>query len=205
MAVISDEIIDLSLDYKEYKLLLDGLMKDGRTTGENQDEWLVDYSRLNLQRMSRLDKTWKPSDKIEKRMLAMETPLIWLTITEGWCGDAAQIVPILEKIAAINPLISHRLILRDENPGLMEQFLTNGTRSIPKTVILEQSTHRVLGSWGPRPAGAVDLLKDLKQQNALPKEEMYSQLHGWYAKDKGSHTAKEFVDSVEFALVTAES
>lgn len=201
---ISEELLGKAYDYKGYRDMLAGLIEDGKTTGTNQDDWLVDYARLNLQRMNRLDKTWKISDDQENRMLSIDTPLTWLTITEGWCGDAAQIIPVIEKLAVSNPLIDHKLILRDENLELMDQFLTNGTRSIPKTIIMETETKRVLASWGPRPSGAADLLKQLKANPDIPKEEMYNQLHGWYAKDKGRQTASEFLHIVETALETVK-
>jgi thiol-disulfide isomerase/thioredoxin len=200
MKLLSPEFIENAMDYKAYKNLLNQLIEEEKTTGPNQEDWLVDYARLNIQRMNRLDKTWTVPDKIENRLLSFDTPLTFLTITEGWCGDAAQIVPIIDKLASANPLISHRLILRDENPEIMDQFLTKGTRSIPKIIILETGSDKVLASWGPRPSGAAELLNQLKSENNLPKEERYSQLHAWYAKDKGAQIAKEFTKAVEEAL-----
>ncbi len=200
MTEILSGTLQQSLDYRSYRKLLDSLMSEEKTTGENQDDWLVDYAKLNIHRMNRLDKTWKPAESLEQRLLAIESSLTFLTITEGWCGDAAQIVPIIELMANTNPMITHRLVLRDEHPELMDQFLTNGTRSIPKTIIIDNATAKVLGSWGPRPTGAAALLKALKLQSGLPKEEQYNQLHGWYAKDKGEQTATEFLDAVEQGL-----
>ena len=121
---VTKEVLETAFDYKSYKDMLTRLIEEDKTTGQNQDEWIVDYARLNLQRMNRLDKTWQISDELENRMLSIDTPLTWLTLTEGWCGDAAQIIPVIEKLANANPLIDHKLILRDENLELMDRFLT---------------------------------------------------------------------------------
>lgn len=201
---VTKEVLETAFDYKSYKDMLTRLIEEDKTTGQNQDEWIVDYARLNLQRMNRLDKTWQISDELENRMLSIDTPLTWLTLTEGWCGDAAQIIPVIEKLANANPLIDHKLILRDENLELMDRFLTNGTRSIPKTIILETETKKVLAVWGPRPSGAAELLHELKANPDIPKEEMYNQLHGWYAKDKGRQTAAEYLNALETALKTVK-
>lgn len=197
MNYLNDVVIDNAVSYSDYRKKLDELIAEGKTTGPNQDEWLVDYARLNIQRMNRWDKTWVVPEKLEQELLAIEQPMIWLTITEGWCGDAAQVVPIIEKLASVNPMIQHKLILRDENPEIIDQFLTNGTRSIPKTILLDGEELQVLGSWGPRPTTAQQLLESLKAKGEVPKEELYNQLHGWYAKNKGVETAVEFMKEVK--------
>lgn len=197
MTNLNDTLIENAFSYTTYRKNLDALLAAGKTTGPNQEEWLVDYTRLNIQRMNRWDKTWKVSEELEQIMLGVERPMIWLTITEAWCGDAAQIVPIAEKLAAVNPLIQHRMILRDEHPEIMDQFLTNGTRSIPKIVFLDNEDFSVLGSWGPRPAAAAALLNQLKENGQLPKEELYNQLHAWYARDKGQKIAEEITGTMK--------
>lgn len=192
-SLLNESLIGNALSYSSYRKMLDGLIAEGKTTGPNQDEWLVDYTRLNVQRMNRWDKTWLIPEQLEQSMLEIERPMVWLTIAEGWCGDAAQVLPIVEKLAASNPMIRHRVILRDEHPAIMDQFLTNGSRSIPKVIFLDGDELSVLGSWGPRPAEASELLNRLKQNGELPREELYNQLHAWYAKDKGQKIANELI------------
>jgi len=196
---------DMDFNYKEYRKHLDELMADNKTTGPNQDDWLVDYARLNIQRMKRWENTWQPEEKQEELLLSIETPMTWLTLTEGWCGDAAQIIPIIDKLAQVNPLIEHKLVLRDENPALMDKFLTDGARAIPKTIFIDTETQLIYGSWGPRPRPARDLLKTLMDKKELPKEAIYSHLHAWYARDKGNHTAREFLQHLAEALVRREA
>lgn len=191
--MLEESLIDQAIPYTEYRKQLNELIEQGKTTGPNQDEWLVDYTRLNIQRMNRWDKTWVLPEAIEQELLRIEEPMVWLTITEAWCGDAAQILPIVEKMAQVNPLIQHKLILRDEHPSTMDQFLTNGSRSIPKIIFLNGDTLEVMGSWGPRPKEAGELLQQLMTNDTLPKEERYNQLHSWYAKHKGKEVAEELL------------
>ncbi|GAO42367.1 thioredoxin family protein [Flavihumibacter petaseus] len=189
------------MDYKQYRKHLDTLMEAQRTTGANQEEWLVDYTRLNIQRMRKVEENWKPSEQQEDLLLTFETPLRWITLTEGWSGDAAHIVPVIEKIAQINPLMQHQVLLRDENPELMDKFLTDGERAIPKTIFLDAETDQVWGSWGPRPKAAMELIHGLEASRALPKEAIFSQLHAWYQKDRGCRTAWDFIDHLQAAVL----
>lgn len=200
MAEITPELLSKAYTYSSYRQLLDTLMADGKTTGTQQDEQLVNYARLNLARMNRLDKTFKLSTRQWHQVHQVRTELLFITITEGWCGDAAQIVPVLDKVIAANPVWGHVLVLRDEQPALMDHFLTNGkSRSIPKTIILKRQTLEVIGSWGPRPSAAQALVDQLKAADT-PKEQLAEQLHGWYSQDKGASTAEEFIKAVDQAL-----
>ncbi len=191
--VITNELLNNAYTYEAYRQLLDELMAVGKTTGAKQEEWIVDYARLNLARMKRLDKTFHPDTETTKIIQNIKRRTVWLTITEGWCGDAAQIVPVINELAATNNLIQHKLILRDEHHEVIDQFLTNGkSRSIPKTVFIDLETLDVTGSWGPRPTAAQQLIDELNAANTDFKI-VAEKLHRWYADDQGQQTAKEFI------------
>lgn len=178
------------MTYSEYKSLLDSLMAKNMTTGTDQSEMMVNYARLNLQRMKRVEKTFKIIESLSKK-LEVCSPQKWLILTEGWCGDAAQIVPALEKIVlASNGKIESRYLLRDENIELMDLFLTNGGRAIPKVIILS-TENEIINNWGPRPESAQNLVNQLKSSNTA-FEELAEQLHAWYAKDKTISTQVEW-------------
>ena len=117
--------------------------------------------------------------------------MIWLIITEGWCGDAAQNIPIIEKIAAENSNIETRYILRDENLELMDVYLTNNARSIPKLIALDAKTLEEIGAWGPRPQAAMDYFYEMKAQG-LEKPQMMENLQRWYLQDKEKSVQTEF-------------
>ncbi len=184
--------LDASMSYGEYEALIERLVGEGKTTGPKQSESLASFTRLNLQRMNRLGKTIELGDEIKSAVRANSHEQIWLVITEGWCGDAAQNVPIIEKIAAESDIIQTRYILRDENPELIDRFLTFGARSIPKVIALDAETDEVLWTWGARPEAAQDLYLGLHKDGA-EKSAIMEQLQRWYNEDKGRAIQAEFV------------
>jgi len=115
-----------------------------------------------------------------------------MIITETWCGDSAQSIPILAKAASLNDKINLRIVLRDENLNIMDSYLTNGSRSIPKLVAFDENDNELF-QWGPRPQQAQNLMLKMKNDGA-PKDEMNKQLHLWYAKDRGNEIEKELIE-----------
>jgi hypothetical protein len=191
--VVELDRLNKAYSYAAYRQLIDELMAQNRTTGPIQTEQIVHYARLNIQRMQRLDKTIQLLPELQKALNELTEGYEWLIITEGWCGDAAQIVPVLEAIArASQDKIVTRYVLRDENLDLMDRYLTNGGRSIPKLIVLHSDTRAEAAAWGPRPAPAQELFMRLKQEE-VPYEDFVTQLHGWYAKDKTISTQQELL------------
>jgi hypothetical protein len=185
------EYIEKSMTYAEYIKLIDDLLLDGKTTGPNQSAAMFNYGKLNRQRMHRLEKTVKLTDSVVEKAKNNRRKMIWLIITEGWCGDAAQNIPTIEKIAAESDLIETRYVLRDENLELMDAYLTNNARSIPKMIALDAETLEELGTWGPRPQAAMNYFHELKEQN-LEKPEIMEKIQRWYLADKEQTIQKEF-------------
>ncbi|MBF9223907.1 thioredoxin family protein [Hymenobacter ruricola] len=191
--VLTAECLNRAYSYAAYRQLLDELMADNRTTGTTQTDQIIQYARLNLQRMQRLDKTIQLLPEMQKALNNLSEGYEWLVITEGWCGDAAQIVPVLEAVAkASQGKIATRYVLRDENLDLMDHYLTNGGRSIPKLIVLHTDTLAEAATWGPRPAPAQELFVRLKQEG-VSYEDFATQLHGWYAQDKTRTTQRELL------------
>ncbi len=185
------EYIKKSMCYAEYIKLIDDLLMDGKTTGPNQSEAMFNYGKLNRQRMHRLEKTIKLNDSVVEKAKGIQRKMIWLIITEGWCGDAAQNIPTIEKIAAENENIETRYVLRDENLALMDAYLTNNARSIPKLIALDAETWQKTGTWGPRPQIAMDYFYELKTQG-MEKPEIMEKIQRWYLSDKEQTIQKEF-------------
>ena len=185
------EYIEKAMMPEEYIELIDTLLADGKTTGPDQSEAMLNYGKLNRQRMKRLDKTVKLNDSLTKAANSFNRKMIWLIITEGWCGDAAQNLPVVEKIAEQSPKIETRYILRDENLDLMDQHLTNGARSIPVLIALDAETFKELGTWGPRPTAAMSYRKELLERG-LEKGEISEKIQRWYLADKERMIQREF-------------
>jgi hypothetical protein len=188
--------LDKSITYAEYVKLIDDLLAQGKTTGPNQSKDLFHYGKLNRQRMNRLEKTVVLNESLKEKAKNITSPMIWLIITEGWCGDAAQNIPIIEKIAAENPNIQTRYVLRDENLELMDAYLTNNARSIPKLIALDAETWREIGTWGPRPQIAMDYFYEMRA-GGMEKTQMMENMQRWYLADKNQNIQTEFESLLE--------
>jgi hypothetical protein len=200
MESILKNSLSKSYTYSEYRRQITLLLQEGESSGNEQSEALTHYSELNEVRMNRLDKTMKVSDENGQKLQNLKRNYIWLVISEGWCGDAAQILPVITKMAEQSEKIELRIVFRDENEALMNLFLTNGTKSIPKLIILDKNTLEVLADFGPRPKGATQLIADYKSVHGIVDENAKTQLQLWYLHDKGISIQKEILD----LLVTLE-
>ena len=178
--------------YAEYIKLIDDLLLEGKTTGPNQSEAMFNYGKLNRQRMKRLGNTVKLNDSLKDAAKNVKRKMIWLIITEGWCGDAAQNIPVIEKIAHENSDIETRYVLRDENLELMDEYLTNNARSIPKLIALDAETLEEIGTWGPRPKKAMDYFYEMRDAGKLEKPEMMENMQRWYLQDEEQSIQTEF-------------
>jgi hypothetical protein len=183
-----------SYTYLEYKKIVSDLLSEGKSTGMEQSENLLHYSTLNETRLKRLDKTITVPEEISLKLKDLESEYIWLVIAEGWCGDAAQILPILNKMALESNKIDLKVVFRDLNDDIMSQFLTNGARAIPKLLIIDKATGKVCNHWGPRPKGASDLISNYKEQFGIVDEEAKTQLQMWYLHDKGLSVQNEVLE-----------
>lgn len=194
MKSIIENSLSQSHSYVDYRNYIKDLLKEGKSTGKEQSEALTHYSELNEARMNRLEKTVKISTEIIQKLNQLNGEYIWLVISEGWCGDAAQILPVIYKMAELSERIDIKIVFRDENEDLMNLFLTNGTKSIPKLIILDKNTLEVLSDFGPRPIGAKQLILDYKAKHGIVDETAKTNLQLWYLHDKGLSTQKEILD-----------
>jgi hypothetical protein len=180
--------LKVSLSYSNYRALIDNLLLQNRTTGTNQSEGYVEYTKQNVHRMNRMEQWLVLPDNLSTKY---KRQLRFIVLSEGWCGDASQNLPVIAGLASQLPNITLEIILRDENIELMDKFLTNGGRAIPKLLIVDPATNRVLASWGPRPKEAQDIVIDMKKRPDFDHDEMAKEIFKWYAKDKGKSVLRE--------------
>ncbi len=192
-----DQSLEKSISYQEYRTLVQQLLEENKSTGNTQSESLLNYSQLNDRRMHRWDKTLRVPEDIEKKVLNFGKEITWLVIVESWCGDAAHVLPVINKVAGLNPNISLRVVLRDENMELMKQFLTNGSQSIPKLIVLEKDNLEVLSTWGPRPSEATRMVEAYKAEHGSIDAAFKEELQMWYNKDKGLNIMQDLVSILE--------
>lgn len=194
MNSIIEKSLKVSFSYQEYRDFVTDLAKEDKTTGHEQREDLIHYTQLNEARLHRLDKTIQVVDEVKTVLQNLSKEYTWLVISESWCGDAAQILPVINKMAEVSDKIDLRIVLRDDNEDLMNLFLTNGTKSIPKLIIIDKATNEVVNDFGPRPKGAKQLILDYKAAHGIVNETAKIELQKWYLQDKGISTQKEIVE-----------
>jgi hypothetical protein len=151
----------------------------------------IEYTRLNLHRTRRIERTYRPDEELARLVRAIDRPQLWMVLTEPWCGDSAQCLPHLAVLAGLNPAITLRLILRDTNLDIMDHFLTGTSRSIPRLVAFAEDGE-VVFQWGPRPAAAQEVF-DQARAEGLAKPELLERLHLFYGRNRGRALEDEFI------------
>lgn len=150
------------------------------------------YYELGLQRMNRTLKKLVIDEEQVNELKSKNFDGKILIISEAWCGDASATVPAL-----VNFFEGHnevKIFLRDSDSSLIEQFLTNGTQSIPKVIILDKE-FKVKNSWGPRPKFGHDLLLKYKvDPENYTKDMFYNDLQIYYSRNRGKDAIQEILE-----------
>lgn len=182
-----------ALSVHDYRVLFERIVASGEPYGPPGGGYGADYTKLNLARTRRIEKTWQVLTEV-KAVLQRSAPQTWLVITEPWCGDSAQNLPVLQGLAEMAPAIELRIALRDQDTSLIDRFLTNGTRSIPKLIAFDPITEGIRFMWGPRPQAAHELVMANKAKPAaeqLTKDALAEALHRWYHENAGRDVQRE--------------
>jgi len=184
------------LIYNEYMEMTEKQIND---TNEallgNDDKEIFEYTKMNIQRSRRIEKKYVVSNALKAEIQKIDNPQLWMVITENWCGDSAQNLPYIAKIAEENPNINFRIILRDKNPDIMDLYLTKGTKSIPVLVAFDIDGNELF-KWGPRPAEAKKHISEWKSQGIV-KPELYEKLHLWYGRNRGKEIENEMLELIK--------
>ena len=194
--MITQQHIDKVISFEAYHQLYQEQVANGQTSGLDQSEGLIAYTKLNFSRLKRSYKTTEIANETKAMLEKISTPLTWLVLTETWCGDAAQNIPVLAKMAELNPAISLKLIFRDENPDVMDNFLTNGSKSIPKLICVNENLE-VLGTWGPRPAAIQSWFVEEKNKPTTDMDQLKIDLQQKYNADKGQCLQSELMELLQ--------
>ncbi|MBI3136500.1 MAG: thioredoxin family protein [Bacteroidetes bacterium] len=171
--------------YQEYIDLMDQYVRLDITSGADQGREKLEATKLNFIRMKRWNKTIVLPEDLLSVIQQLPQKQCWTIITEAWCGDGGQIIPALAKIAEhSNDNIRLQLVFRDDNPELITNYLTNGSKAIPK-LFARTFSQDELFTWGPRPAGAIQIMTSWKENpGTRTKEAVMMELHAWYAKNQ---------------------
>ncbi len=181
-----------SLTYAEYVREMERRVKEmDPSTLEDQELERAKFTRLNLQRTRRIGRTYTVSSDLATAARGVTSPQVWMVITEPWCGDSAQNLPYIAAVADLNEQIEISILLRDDHLDVMDRYLTDGVRGIPKLVAFD-GQGRELFRWGPRPREAAELFQQAKEAG-LEKPRIMEQVHGWYAKNRGQALERELL------------
>ena len=186
--------LDKSSNYNEYMSLMDNLVSNESSSGKVKSESTINFTKLNQRRMKRWNKTLKVNEEAKMVIEKFDKNITWLVLTESWCGDAAHLLPAMNKVASLSSNISFRTVLRDENPELMNNFLTNGTQSIPKLIVVNNENGEVIETYGSRPDILTKMVREYKEMYGSVTAEFKEEMQKWYNKDKGQTIINELLN-----------
>ncbi|MEZ5009009.1 MAG: thioredoxin family protein [Chitinophagales bacterium] len=189
------------MKWNEYNTLFEQILSGEYNQAPYNSPEYMNYVKMNQSRSNRWLKGDVLNEALVEKIKAIDTPQQWIVITEPWCGDAAHSVPVLARLSQENPLIDFKIELRDNGKNMIDNYLTNGGKSIPKLVV-RNSQGEDLFTWGPRPKAAQQIMLDF-QKTDLPIIEKHKRIQKWYAKDKGASLQEELMELlVEVPLVS---
>ena len=163
MPDLDSRLHDDGLSYDEYRAHWRE-QKDAPVSGKDPDaRKMHHYLTYNWERQAHVHDEYTPSDDLQAAVDAIESPQTWMVLTEPWCGDSAFLLPVIAEAATLSDAISLRILLRDDHLDIMDQYLTGGSRSIPKLVALDEAGTELF-TWGPRPNGAQQRFEELREQ-----------------------------------------
>ncbi len=189
--------INKSFSYNDYKKIVFELAEKKSSSSELTEE-RIGATLINAQRIKRIDKQCEINSELSNQIKSISEIHTWIVISESWCGDGAQCIPVIAKMAEQNSNIDLKLVFRDENIDLIDSFLTNGARAVPKLICINNNTNTVIGTWGPRPKSIQAMVSDFKKNNPdVTHDDFVKNLHLWYAKDKTNAIQEEFSEIIQ--------
>jgi len=182
------------MDFQSYLAEFEHILNNTNPPVPYDNPEYLDYTKLNWARLNRWLRKGELNEQLIAALAAISVPQHWIVITEPWCGDAAHSVPFIQMAAQSNPLISVEYELRDSPPFRIANYLTNGSKSIPKLTI-QDGQGNDLATWGPRPAACQQLYDQLKAEGADFETQKVA-LQSWYNADKGQSLQLELGDLI---------
>jgi hypothetical protein len=186
-----------SLSYEDYIKLTEEIVAGKSEDEIYKNEKMLNYTKDNLARMNNITSTLNIDKRLYNELQQMQEKQIWVCITESWCGDASQIVPALYLVASCSANIEFRILLRDSNDDVMNNYLTNGSKSIPKLIILKPENLQEIETWGPRPAVVQKIVQEQKDDTSTSFGDKVRMIHSWYNENQSKDLQEEFITIVK--------
>lgn len=194
MEAIIEKSLQKSMSYMTYRKLVTALVEQNSTTGNDKTDAQANFTKLNDRRMKRWDKTIEVPKSIVDKLKVFNENITWLVIAESWCGDGAHIIPVLNKLAQLSKGINLRIVLRDENLELMDAFLTEGNRAIPKLIMIDNKSGDIIQTYGPRPSEATAYVNRFKYKYGKLTSDFKEDLQHWYNNNKGLNIMEDIME-----------
>ena len=185
------------MNWNEYNAKFEDILKGRNTSAPYDNPAYLEYVKLNNSRSNRWLKKAELTDKTKEAIDNIKSPQKWYLITEPWCGDAAHLTPFIQKMAEHGEKIELEVIHRDGDNNMIDSYLTNGGRAIPKLIARDEQDNDLF-IWGPRPSEPQALVMELKNSTKT-FEEQKAELQIWYNKDKGDSIQKELTELIKGA------
>jgi hypothetical protein len=179
------------MTWNEYTSLFETILNSENNAAPYDNPEYVNYVKMNQSRSNRWLKADILNEELVKKIEVINSPQEWIVITEPWCGDAAHNVPVIALLSEKNPLIDFKIELRDNGNNLIDDYLTNGGKSIPKLVVRDKDG-KDLFNWGPRPEACQQIYYEFKESD-LPILEKHKRIQTWYSKDKCASIQEELL------------
>lgn len=197
-----------------------GRLNDGLRYDEYREEWkeqtekdlpkgadpserkMHHYLNYNWDRQAHVHETYDPSEELRSAVELIDESQVWMVLTEPWCGDSAFLLPVIAEAAALSEQITLRILLRDDNLDIMDQYLTNGSRSIPKLVVFSENGDEHF-TWGPRPQGAAQRYQALNEEYE-DKSALIADFLEYYENDGWREADPELAEAIQ-STVTASA
>ncbi len=158
-----DTFLEKGLSYEEYIASWENHIGQSLKGLDKKARKYLFYAKYNKERAGRVIDAFKMSEALMSLIDGIDTPQYWMVLTEDWCVDSAYALPIISNAASRNPHINMRILLRDDNLDIMDQYLTDGGRGIPKLVAFS-AEGKELFQWGPRPQALKLKREDWKEE-----------------------------------------
>lgn len=188
------------MNYKQYQHQFEQILGHSSPTPPYDKSSYIEIVNQNLRRMKKWDNTLELSEELVAELKKIDKKQHWIMIAEPWCLEASHILPFLVKMAEESECISYDIQLRDSEPFLINAYLTNGTKGIPKMVVRDEDDSDLF-VWGPRPAKAQTFRDELVDNN-LTSETIKQALLQWYSADKGKSLNTEILQHYQYAMLS---
>lgn len=181
------------MKWNEYLELFDSIIEGKIKDAPYNNDSFIEYVKLNRSRQNRWLKNGELNEYLVQHVESLKSPQKWIVITEPWCGDASHILPFLYQLSEKNPAIEFKIELRDNGKNLIDQYLTDGGKSIPILVVKNEDNSDIF-VWGPRPKEAQAIHLNNKKDTTKTIEEKKLELQAWYNKNRGKDLQKELLE-----------